>query len=67
MGVALPVRIAVVDLLVSQTVDALNVPASASVPMGIAECASDARPLGQLAVEHGCAQSSQQRQRPFRG
>lgn len=33
----MPVRIAVVHLLVSQIVDALNVPASALVLMGIAE------------------------------
>ena len=32
-----PVRIAVVDLLVGQIVDALNIPASALVLMGIAE------------------------------
>ena len=32
-----PVRIAAVDLLVSQIVHALNVPTSALVPMGIAE------------------------------
>jgi hypothetical protein len=37
MSVALPVRIAVDDLRVSQIVDALNVPALALVPMGIAE------------------------------
>ena len=37
MSLALRVRIAVVDLLVSKIVAALNVPTSALMPMGIAE------------------------------